>query len=69
MIREKTIFNLTKKAEDNLPLFTKIWDIGKKVTLELLDQNTEIMEHLERLESNLQEASFGERIVEELKKC
>mgnify|MGYP001792496317 FL=1 len=66
--KRKTIFILTKKAKENLPLFTKIWEIGKKVMLELLDENTQIMEHLERLESNLYEASFGERIAEELKK-
>ena len=66
--KRKTIFKLTKKAEDSLPLFTKIWEIGKKVTLDLLNQNIEIMEHLERLESNLQKASFGERIAQELKK-
>ncbi|WP_299533540.1 MarR family transcriptional regulator [Ulvibacterium sp.] len=66
--KRKTIFKLTEKAENNLPLFTKIWEIGKKVMLELLDQNIEIMEHLERLEANLHKASFGERIAEELKK-
>lgn len=66
--KRKTIFKLTKKASENLPLFTKIWEIGKSVTLELLDNNIEIMEHLDRLERNLQEASFGNRIAQELKK-
>lgn len=65
--KRKTIFKLTQKAQDSLPVFTQIWEIGKKVTLELLDQNIEIMKHLDRLESNLQRASFGERIAEELK--
>lgn len=64
--KRKTIFKLTKKAEDNLPLFTQIWKIGKKVMLELLEQNTEIMQHLERLELNLEQASFGQRIANEL---
>ncbi|WP_289644970.1 MarR family winged helix-turn-helix transcriptional regulator [Maribacter aestuarii] len=64
--KRKTIFNLTKKAEDAMPLFTKIWEIGKKVTLELLNENTEIMPHLEQLEANLEKASFGERIANEL---
>ena len=66
--KRKTVFKLTKKAQDNLPLFTEIWEVGKKVTLDLLDSNTEIMMHLERLEANLQKASFGERIAEELNK-
>lgn len=66
--KRKTIFILTPKAKDNLPLFTQIWEIGKKVTLDLLNQNTEIMQHLEQLESNLDHASFGQRIADELKK-
>lgn len=66
--KRKTIFRLTKKAEDKLPLFTKIWEIGKKVTFELLNKNTEIMNHLETLESNLEYSSFGERIAEQLTK-
>ncbi len=64
--KRKTIFNLTKKAEDAMPLFTKIWEIGKKVTLDLLNENTEIMLHLEQLEINLEKSSFGERIANEL---
>ncbi len=66
--KRKTIFRLTKKAEEKLPLFTQIWEIGKKVTLELLNENTEIMHHLEELEANLDRASFGQRISNELKK-
>ena len=66
--KRKTIFNLTQKAEDQLPLFTQIWEIGKKVTYDLLNQNTEIMRHLELLESNLEQTSFGQRIADELTK-
>lgn len=66
--KRRTIFRLTKKAEDRLPLFTEIWEIGKKVTYELLNRNTEIMAHLETLEALLEENSFGQRIAEELNK-
>lgn len=66
--KRRTIFRLTKKAQDKLPLFTKIWEIGKKVTFELLNKNIEVMKHLEILESNLEHSSFGERIAEELTK-
>lgn len=66
--KRKTIFKLTSKAEEWLPQFNKIWEIGRRVMLDLLDQNTELMEHLERLENNLEQASFGQRIAEELKK-
>ncbi|WP_445955600.1 MarR family winged helix-turn-helix transcriptional regulator [Yeosuana sp.] len=64
--KRKTIFNLTEKARNNLPLFTKIWEIGKEVIFELLNQDTIIMEHLDGLESNLKESSFGDRIKEKL---
>lgn len=66
--RRKTVFSLTEKAKEKMPVFTQIWEIGKKVTLELLDRNTEIMQHLETLEKNLEKASFGQRIATELKK-
>jgi DNA-binding MarR family transcriptional regulator len=66
--KRKTIFQLTQKARDNMPLFTQIWELGKTVTLELLHGDTEIMQHLERLEHNLENASFGERIAQALKK-
>jgi DNA-binding MarR family transcriptional regulator len=66
--KRKTVFHLTKKAEAKLPLFTRIWEIGKDVTLELLNQDMAIMQHLEELENKLNQASFGERIATELKK-
>ncbi len=65
--KRKTIFKLTKKAEQMMPLFTRIWEIGKEVMLDLLDQDTAIMTHLDKLESNLSKASFGERIADKLK--
>ncbi|MGB3151532.1 MAG: MarR family transcriptional regulator [Maribacter sp.] len=66
--KRKTIFNLTQKAKDKMPLYNQIWEIGKSVTLQLLNGDTEIMQHLERLEDNLEHVSFGERIAQELKK-
>lgn len=66
--KRKTIFNLTQKAEDMIPLFTQIWEIGKRVTLELLNEDTAIMQHLEQLEENLERESFGARITSELTK-
>ncbi|MEO0732077.1 MAG: MarR family transcriptional regulator [Bacteroidota bacterium] len=64
--RRRTIFRLTKKTTDNFPRFTRIWEIGKKVTLELLDHDIAIMNHLTALERNLEQCSFGERIAAEL---
>ena len=64
--KRKTIFELTMKAKAKFPLFTEIWEVGKTVTLELLNKNLEIMEHLEILERNLEAASFGQRITNKL---
>lgn len=62
--KRKTIFNLTQKANKILPKIEQIWDSGKEVIYELLNENISIIEHLEVLESNLEKASFGERILE-----
>ncbi|MEM6892390.1 MAG: helix-turn-helix domain-containing protein [Bacteroidota bacterium] len=64
--KRKTVFDLTTKAKQNLPYFTEIWQAGKTATYELLSEDTSIMHHLEILESNLEEKSFGERIIEKL---
>ena len=65
--KRKTVFRLTEKAKSNFPLFHRIWEIGKTVIYELLNGKTEIIEHLELLEINLEEASFGQRIAQQLK--
>ncbi|MEL7269011.1 MAG: helix-turn-helix domain-containing protein [Bacteroidota bacterium] len=64
--KRKTVFNLTQKAKQNLPYFTEIWEAGKVATYELLREDTSIMQHLETLESNLEQKSFGARIIEKL---
>lgn len=64
--KRKTVFKLTKKAEENFPLFQEIWEIGKKVIFELLNEDVLIIEHLEVLESNLENNSFGNRIIEKI---
>jgi DNA-binding MarR family transcriptional regulator len=64
--KRKTVFELTIKAQNMLPRIQRIWAHGEQAILELLTENTEIMEHLETLESNLEESSFGERILDKL---
>lgn len=65
--KRKTIFHLTNKAINVLPKIKEIWDAGKKVIYELLNEDVEIMRHIRILEKNLDESSFGERIVAKLK--
>lgn len=65
--KRKTVFKLTKKAEEKLPVLTRIWELGTEAIFELMNQDTAIIQHLEVLESNLEAASFGDRIIEKLK--
>ncbi len=64
--KRKTIFNLTKKAYVILPKIQKIWEYGKEVIYEILNEDISITKHLEILESNIEETSFGERIIKKI---
>ncbi len=64
--KRRTIFNLTIKSIEKLPQIEEVWKTGKKVIYELLNGDTAITKHLEILESNLDETSFGERIINKL---
>ena len=62
--KRKTVFNLNQKAIEISPKIEQIWGYGKEVIYELLNEDISIIEHLEVLETNLEKASFGERILE-----
>ncbi|OEK04964.1 MarR family winged helix-turn-helix transcriptional regulator [Roseivirga misakiensis] len=64
--KRKTIFQLTPKAEERLPILTKIWNKGTEAIFELMNEDTTIIKHLEVLETNLEKSSFGERIIQKL---
>ena len=64
--KRKTIFKLSNKATRILPEIEKIWQIGKEVIYEILNEDISIIEHLEILELNLEKSSFGERILDKM---
>jgi len=64
--KRKTVFQLTAKAEEQLPLLATIWEHGKVAIFELLNEDISITKHLEVLESNLEQSSFGDRIIQKL---
>ncbi len=64
--KRKTIFNITPKTIEILPQIVDVWKTGKEVIYDLLNGDTTITKHLEILESNLDEKSFGERILHKL---
>ena len=64
--KRKTVFTLTVKAEKRLPEISAVWKVGQEAILELLNKDISIIDHLDVLESNLTEASFGERIIKKI---
>ncbi len=65
--KRKTIFKLTEKAHTALPEIHEIWQVGREVIFEILDEDIAIIQHLETIESNLEQKSFGERIINKWK--
>lgn len=61
--KRKTIFSITEKTFDIIPEIEQIWKYGEEVLFELIEGDISIVKHLEVLESNLEKASFGERIL------
>ncbi len=64
--KRKTVFTITKKAYEKLPEIKQIWSYGKEVIYETLNKDISILTHLNILESNLEETSFGERILQKI---
>ncbi len=65
--KRKTVFQLTPKAAEKLPMLLQIWEHGKVAIFEMLNEDVSIIEHIEVLESNLEQQSFGARMLEKLK--
>ena len=53
---------LSQKAKQKLPLLERYWEAGNKALEEMLDHNTLLLEHLERLEAQMAEADFKTRM-------
>ncbi|WP_062054833.1 MarR family winged helix-turn-helix transcriptional regulator [Aquimarina longa] len=64
--KRKTIFHLTEKAIEILPRIKQICEAGRKVILDVLNEDIILMKHIRVLEQNLDESSFGERIIDKL---
>ncbi len=62
----RTVVRLTPKSEEILPEIEKIWNHGEEVIAELLDNNQELLKHLDVMEHRLNESSFGDRILGKL---
>ncbi|MFD2033566.1 MarR family winged helix-turn-helix transcriptional regulator [Belliella marina] len=58
----KQQLELTKKAHETLPQLKKYWDAGEKSLNDLLEHNQELMIQLVKLEENLKELGFKDRM-------
>ena len=63
----KKNFTLSKKAEENLPEFEKIWEAGIEGVRKLFNEESNFMNELESLEILYSQKDFKERTLNELR--
>ncbi|MBI0397093.1 MarR family winged helix-turn-helix transcriptional regulator [Cyclobacterium marinum] len=57
------LLKLTTKAKKELPKLEGIWSAGEKTIVDILDNNTEIFEHLDRIEIAISKSDYKERTL------
>ena len=62
----KRHLKLSQKAISQLPFFEKIWNGGQESIKEMLQENEAFLELLEKLEQQLENKSFKERVLNHL---
>lgn len=63
--RKKQVI-LSEKAKQALPEFEKVWDAGKKVIAEMLQENAAFSEALTNFENQNRQGSFKDRVAKKL---
>lgn len=64
--KRKSVFYLTDKGIGILPLIGEVWKEGAEAITEILNDDLSILNHIEIIEQNLLEQSFGNRIKKKL---
>lgn len=64
----KQILELSDKAKQSLPEFEKYWNACILTMKELLEGNSNFMNSLEKIEKKIEESSYKERTLKNLKK-
>ena len=62
----KRQLRLSQKAIRELPRFEKLWSVGKESIKEMLEENEVFLDLLEKLEQNIENKSFKERVLNRL---
>ncbi|MCP4460959.1 MAG: MarR family transcriptional regulator [Cytophagales bacterium] len=62
----KQLFELTEKAQTNLPEFETVWKAGTKGVADLFPADNNFLDQLETLEIQLSQSDFMERTLNEL---
>ncbi|GAB3011247.1 hypothetical protein GCM10027284_33170 [Cyclobacterium sediminis] len=57
------LLKLTTKAKKELPKLEGIWSAGEKTIADILDNNTEIFEQLDRIENAILKSNYKERTL------
>ncbi|MCB0634041.1 MAG: MarR family transcriptional regulator [Saprospiraceae bacterium] len=63
----KLVFQLSRKGREILPKVAAVWDAGRRALEDMLHGDTGIMTYLDRLEAEMEEEGFGERIIGHMK--
>ncbi|WP_047247002.1 MarR family winged helix-turn-helix transcriptional regulator [Maribacter thermophilus] len=61
------LLKLTTKAKKELPKLDKVWFAGEKTIKELLDNNTDIFDQLDKIENAIAESNYKDRTLIHLK--
>lgn len=65
----KQIISLSDKAHKSIPQFEKYWDACVQTMNELVENNPDFLNALERIERKVKEKSYKERTLKNLRKC
>jgi DNA-binding MarR family transcriptional regulator len=63
----KRQLQLSQKAIKKLPVFEKIWNAGQESIKKMLDKNGDFLHLLEKLEQQLEQKNFKDRVLNHLK--
>lgn len=63
----KQLLSLSKKTTEELPILEKYWEVGKNTIQEILEDDSEILQHLSQIEQKLNIKSYKERALHNYK--
>ena len=65
-ICEKKILKLSRKAQQELPKFERVWEAGQKSVKEIINSIPEFLIILDEFETQIEKESFRNRVMRKL---